>query len=117
MWPAEGARASRVISASVEGLLRSAFATDGAVPTSKQPSRVLVVASSQFLANPFARASNAILPPQLEMMATGQEGPLEAPVRAYASDHGQGIVLSFKNTLDWLQLEDDWAELSATVAE
>ncbi len=116
VWPAEGARASRVISASVEGLLRSAFATDSAAPTSKQPSRVLVVASSQFLANPFARANNAILPPQLELMAP-KEGPLEAPVRAYASDHGQGIVLSFKNTLDWLHLEDDWAELSATVAE
>jgi hypothetical protein len=116
VWPAEGARASHVISASVEGLLRSAFATDGAVPTSKQPSRVLVVASSQFLANPFARASHAILPPQLEMMVPN-EGPLAATVRTYASDHGQGIVLSFKNTLDWLHLEDDWAELSATVAE
>jgi hypothetical protein len=66
---------------------------------------VFVVASSQFLANPFARASNptgaartllsqAKPSPDAEKLAQ-----LAAP---YAQDQLTSTILVFKNTIDWM---------------
>lgn len=61
----QGEEAQRATAIAVEGKIRSAFAgrPDPAIPApaeSAGKSRLLVVASSQFLANPWARAGNLI---------------------------------------------------------
>lgn len=93
--PAEGGNpagqvAQRAIAISVEGVLTSAFGQG-----SGRDARVLVVSSSQFLANPFARAA-----------ADGAgDTPLLAQV--YAQKYLTAMILVFKNTLDWAADEDD----------
>ncbi len=120
-WPTEGDAASRAIAIAVEGTIESAFppAEGGAAVRSKSPSRVLVVSSSQFLTNPFARAGNhAPLPPQLQMTAPFPGDPeLTALAGAYAKSYLTLVLLSFKNTLDWMSGDADMTELSASLAK
>ncbi|MBL9027689.1 MAG: Gldg family protein [Myxococcales bacterium] len=117
-WKQEGPAEPRVVAATVEGELRSAFASGPEAQRSKAPSRVLVVSSSQFLANPFARAGNGPeLPPQLQMMGTHPGDPLLLAVaKPYATEHLRTILISFKSTLDWMNADAEWAELGATLA-
>jgi hypothetical protein len=68
------------------------------------PSRVFVLASSQFLANPMARAGNP--PPQPPQMAGMASPPgdddLMLLANPYATNFLTRTILSFKNTLDWM---------------
>ncbi len=70
----QGEYGQHAIAVSLEGKIKSAFAgkEDASVPTApeaKEKSRLLVVASPEFLANPWARAGNAPpMPPQMQMM-------------------------------------------------
>ena len=82
----------RVIAAGAEGRLRSAF---GPVPRRRAGgiSRVLVVASSQYLTNPFAHAANP-QGPDAEILAKLSE--------AYANAHLTSMVVSVKNVLGWM---------------
>src|SRR5262249_50809241 len=66
-------------------------------------SRVLVVSSSQFLANPLARAGNAPpMPPQMMMMGgMGGDGELQQLSQGYAQEYLTNTILAFQNTMAW----------------
>ena len=102
VWKKEGVGAQETVAASVEGTLRSAF---GAAKSAR-PARVLVVASSEFLANPFARASNR---PE-RGPSSGELPPADPIVGQIAGQYAQRLlsptIVSFKNTLDWLAPDD-----------
>jgi ABC-type uncharacterized transport system involved in gliding motility auxiliary subunit len=102
------------------GTIKSAFGGkegDGISTSaeSKGPSRILVIASSQFLANPFARAGNAPpMPPQMQMMGPmGGDEDLMAISQPYAGQFLTGTILTFKNTLDWMGSDSDLIAVSA----
>ena len=105
------------------GSLASAFAGKGdnmgiAAPAETppgSPSRVLVISSSQFLANPFARSGNPPpMPPQLQMMG-GQQGDRELMV--FAQEYQRGLfrpmIFGFKGTLDFLSNDPDLLAVNA----
>jgi ABC-type uncharacterized transport system involved in gliding motility auxiliary subunit len=102
------------------GTIKSAFAgkddeTIKTSPESKGPSRVLVIAASQFLANPFARAGNAPpMPPQMQMMGPmGGDEDLLMLAQPYAQQYLTESILAFKNTLDWMSGDSDLIAVSA----
>ncbi|MSP24489.1 MAG: hypothetical protein EXR75_04860 [Myxococcales bacterium] len=124
-WKPRGEFGQRDIAIEVSGVLKSAFADkkpegfEGEVPaSSKSPSRVLVIASGQFLANPFARAGNPPpMPPQMAMMGSfGGDPNLQAIARFYAmppAEYLSKAILSFKNLLDWVTNDTDLMAASA----
>ena len=103
-----GEMRSHLLAATVQGRLRSAFPLplgDGKLgPVAPAPSRLLVIASSTYLANPFVYADSATSPdPMVSQLA-----------QPYVSNLTSTIV-SFKNTLDWMLAAEDFVELSATI--
>ena len=110
-----GEQRQRVIALAVEGKLRSAFAGaaqgNAAAPES---SRLLVISSAQFLANPLARAGNAAPAPELAMlgMPAGDED-LQMLAQPYAQKYLTATILAFKNTLDWASADDATVSCSA----
>jgi ABC-type uncharacterized transport system involved in gliding motility auxiliary subunit len=110
------------IAADVEGTLKSAFPEGDKqgveAPTqSAKPSRVFVLASSQFLANPFARAGTGPDMGQYGMMMPGLGGDEQLLMIAspYAQQFITGSILVFKNTLDWLTGDTDLLAVSAKI--
>jgi len=107
----------------VEGTLTSAFAGGGddmgikAPAKSPAPSRVLVVSSSEFLANPFARAGNPPpMPPQLAMMGNmGGDENLQRIANGYLQPAFRPLLLSFKNALDWIGNDADLIAVNAKI--
>lgn len=95
-----GEYGSRVIAVGVEGALTSAFGAGAA-----KEARLLVVASPQFLANPFTRAA-------------GQDSESIAGMlsQAYAQRYLTPMILAFKNTLDWAIDEEDITACSAALS-
>ncbi len=96
------------------GILRSAFAgkpdaTIKAAPESAGKSRILVISSSQFLANPYARSGNAPrMPPQMAKMApVGGDEELLLISQPYAQQYLTETILAFKDTLDWMANDED----------
>jgi ABC-type uncharacterized transport system involved in gliding motility auxiliary subunit len=119
-WQEKGEHAQYPIAVAVEGPLKSAFEGAGdsgisAPAKSAAPSRVLVVSSSQFLANPFARAGNPPpMPPQMAMMgAMGGDKDLQMLAGPYANKYLRWTILAFKNTLDWMSGDSDLLAASA----
>ena len=112
-WKPEGtpAKEQQTVAASVEGTLRSAF---GAAKSAR-PTRVLVVASSEYLSNPFARASN---PPEHSAGAVAFP-PADPIVGQIAGQYMQRLlsptIVSFKNALDWLAPEDPFTACPAVL--
>ena len=113
-WHPEGQGEQFNLAVEVEGRLRTAFPVGvdaaGVVPEGKQ-ARVFVVASSQFTANPFARAGNGPDVSQLHgMLARGGDEKLLQIAGPYA-DLSPGsapilyCLLVLKNTLDWMANE------------
>jgi hypothetical protein len=109
------------IGADVEGTLKTAFPEGDkqgvdAPEQSAKPSRVFVLASSQFLANPLARAGSA---PEMggqfaQMMGDmGGDQQLLMLASPYAQQFITGSILVFKNTLDWLTGDTDLLAVSA----
>jgi hypothetical protein len=107
-WAPRGPTRQRPIAVTVTGELTSAFASkpiEGIELTkaSAPGSRVAVVAASQFLANPFARAGN----PPAEALPTDPLAPPggDATLRSLATRYAQmnltTTILAFKNLLDW----------------
>jgi hypothetical protein len=95
-----GEKRERVIAVSLEGMLRSAFGHG----RSRARSRLLVVASPQFFANPFARAGSA----GGDAAGGGEQAEeLRALATHYHQTELTGAVLALKNTLDWMTLGDD----------
>jgi hypothetical protein len=120
-WRPKGEAKQRAIAASVEGKLKSAFAdkdkVEGVEVTKESPadSRVLVIASPQFLANPFSRAGNPPpLPPQMAMFGNvGGDPMLMAISGQYARKYLTQTILAFKNLLDWMCNDRDLIAVSA----
>ncbi len=108
------------IAANVDGTLKTAF-PDGdkqgvdAPATGTKPSRVFVLASSQFLANPLARAGNGPDMGQYGMMMPnlGGDEQLLALAGPYTQQYITSSILVFKNTLDWLSGDTDLLAASA----
>src|SRR5579859_2778526 len=110
------------IAADVEGTLKSAFPEGDkqgvdAPAQSAKPARVFVMASSQFLANPFARAGNSPDMGQFGMMMPNLGGDEQLLMMAgpYAQQFITGSILVFKNTLDWLTGDTDLLAVSAKI--
>jgi hypothetical protein len=103
--------AEQPIAVAIEGRLRSAFGD----ATSAGPARVIVIASPQFLTNPFARAGNPPpLPPQMQMMdGMLADKVLRAVALAYAQKHLTPTILAFKNLLDWMAGDERLVACSA----
>ncbi len=122
-WVSKGARQQRVLAVSVEGKVKSAFGggdADGVKidPESKGGTKILVVSSAQFLANPFARAGNGTqLEGQMGMMmpAIGGDPMLQQIAGPYAQKYLTGTILAFKNTLDWATGDSDLVAASAKI--
>jgi ABC-type uncharacterized transport system involved in gliding motility auxiliary subunit len=108
------------LGANVEGTLKSAFPEGDkqgvdAPEKSVKPSRIFVLASSQFLANPLARAGNGPDMGQYGQMMPqlGGDEQLEMLAGPYAQQYITGSILVFKNTLDWLSGDTDLLAASA----
>jgi ABC-type uncharacterized transport system len=102
-WTRTGAEGPVVLAVAEEGTIHGAF---DPARESVRHARVLVVASSQFLANPLARAGNAAEPASAPGQGFGDE-PLLQVAGPYAQQEATSTILAFKNTLDWLSFEDD----------
>jgi hypothetical protein len=78
---------------------------------------LFVIASSQFLANPFARAGNSPDMGQFGMMMPNLGGDEQLLMIAgpYAQQFVTGTILVFKNTLDWLTGDTDLLAVSAKI--
>lgn len=119
-WSPKGEYGQRAMAIAVEGVLASAF-TGGdnqgveAAAKSAAPSRLLVVASPQLYANPFARAGNPPpMPPQLAMMGQmGGDRELQMVARDYFDRYFRPMIFTFKNTLDWMAGDADLIAASA----
>ncbi len=110
------------IAADVEGTLQTAFPEGDkqgveAPAQSAKPARVFVIASSQFLANPFARSGNGPDMGQFGMMMPNMGGDEQLLMIAgpYAQQFVTGSILVFKNTLDWLTGDTDLLAVSAKI--
>ncbi|MGO9833797.1 MAG: GldG family protein [Polyangiaceae bacterium] len=110
------------IAAEVEGTLKSAFPEGdkegvAAPAQSAKPARVFVLASAEFLANPFARAGNGPDMGQYGMMMPNLGGDEQLLMIAgpYAQQFITGSILVFKNTLDWLSGDLDLLAVSAKI--
>lgn len=115
-WRPKPPLEQRAIAISVEGKLKSAMGGEGA-GESKSPSRVLVVSSSGFLTNPFARAGAGMdLGGQFAMMGpVGGDEQLQMISQPYAQKHLTNTIIAFKNTLDWMSGDTDLIAASAKI--
>jgi len=117
----KGDWAQFVVAATTEGTLKTAFPAGDkqGIETpekSARPARVLVISSSQFLANPFARAGNGQEMGQMGMMMPmGGDEQLQQLAGQYAQQALTQTILSFKNTLDWLGGDSELLAVSAKI--
>jgi ABC-type uncharacterized transport system involved in gliding motility auxiliary subunit len=120
-WKPKGEWKQFGLAASAEGSLGTAFPSGDkqgvdAPAKAAKPARVLLIASSQFLANPFARAGNGPdMGGQMGMMMPGMGGDeqllqLSGP---YAQQALTNTILAFKNTLDYVTGDTDLLAVSA----
>ncbi len=80
------------------------------------PARVMVIASSQFLANPFARAGNGQEMQGMQgMPPMGGDEQLLQIAGPYAQNTLTNTILSFKNTLDWITGDTDLLAVSSKI--
>jgi ABC-type uncharacterized transport system involved in gliding motility auxiliary subunit len=108
------------IAATVEGTLTSAFPTGDkmgvdAPAKSAQPARVFVLSASQYLANPFARAGEGQDMSKYGMQQMmGGDKDLQQLAQNYLSKTVlTAMILSFKDTLDWVTGDTDLLAASA----
>jgi len=124
-WQETDPEEQKIIGVSAIGALKSAFAGKGddmgikanASTSKEHPARLLVISSSQFLANPFARAGNPPpLPPQLQMMAGQHTGDQELTMymgQPYLQANFINLITAFKSTLDWMANDADLVAVNA----
>ncbi|MCC6647753.1 MAG: GldG family protein [Polyangiaceae bacterium] len=122
-WKPKAPLDQHTLAVSVEGKVKSSFGAgeaDGVKidAESKGTTKILVVASSQFLANPFARQGNG---QQMEgqmahmMPAIGGDRMLQQLAGPYAQKYITQGIISFKNTLDWATGDGDLIATSAKI--
>ena len=117
----EGEFARYDIAATLEGKLKSVYADkapEGFTFKNKEApevSRILVIASPQYLSNPLARAGNPPpMPPQMQMMGPmGGDPDLQRFAVPYAQRYLTTTILAFKNMLDWMSGDRDLIAVSA----
>ena len=121
-WKPKPPFKQQAVAAYAKGQLKSAFAEAKdesiAVPErSEQPSRVLVVASSEFITNPFAYSGNGQeMGGQFQMMGSvGGDQLLQSVSQPYAERYLMNTIVSVKNTLDWMTGDSDLIEASAKI--
>ncbi len=119
-WRPKPPQEQRVIAAVAEGKLKSAFAgnpSDEVKPANEvapKPSRVLVISSSEFLTNPFTYAGNGPeLGGQFQMFGNVGGDPMLQQIGQFYTKHLTSMILSFKNTLDWMSGDADLIASSA----
>jgi hypothetical protein len=119
-WKPKGEYGQRAVGVVLEGKIKSAYGgQEGlgitAPAVSAANSRLLVISSSQFLANPFARSGNAPpMPPQMAMMNMGGgDEDLQMLAQPYAQKYLTATILSLKNILDWMSGDSDLIAASA----
>lgn len=93
--PAPNGQDRHALAITLEGKLKSAFGNT----RSTANARLLVVSSSQFLANPYARASNPL--PHMATMRS-PDPKLEVQATHYARTFLTATIVTFKNLLDWM---------------
>jgi ABC-type uncharacterized transport system involved in gliding motility auxiliary subunit len=119
-WTQKGKYEQFAVAASIEGKLKPAMAAGDGVERpdmSTGTSRVLVISSAEFFANPFARAGNGPDMGQFGMQFPGAGGDEELLRIAgpYAQQALTPTILAFKNTLDWLTGDTDLLAVSAKI--
>ena len=103
VWKRPSALARANLAVVVEGTLRSAF---DPAQRSKQPGRILLFASSQLLANPFARAA-AAPGTAMGMPSATSADALANIAQPYAQQQLTALVLAAKGSFDWMALGAD----------
>ncbi len=119
-WKPKQPLEQRAVAVTVEGKLKAAIGAGEEVDVpaeSKDKSRILVVASGQFLANPFARAGQGMeLGGQFAGMGpVGGDEQLQMYAGPYAQKYLTATILAFKNTLDWMSGDSDLIAASAKI--
>ena len=119
-WKPKPPYAQHVIAAVVEGKLKPALGSGDGITMPAQapnPSRIFLVASSQFVTNPFAYSGNGPdLGGQFAMMgAVGGDQQLQMIAQPYAQRYLTNTILSVKNTLDWISGDADLLAASAKI--
>lgn len=121
-WEPKPPFEQRIIAATAEGKLKSAFAGQPgegitAPELAVSASRVLVISSSEFITNPFAYAGNG--PEQQGQMAMfgamGGDKELLQFAGPYAQKYLTPTILSLKNTFDWMSGDSDLIAASAKI--
>jgi ABC-type uncharacterized transport system involved in gliding motility auxiliary subunit len=119
-WPMPTAQEQVVLAAVASGKLASAFPAGDRMGTeaparATKGVRVVVVASSQFLANPIQRAAQKpFISPGFP--PAGSDEALLVLSMSYAQNKLVNTILAFKNTLDFLGFEDDFTECLPAVS-
>jgi ABC-type uncharacterized transport system involved in gliding motility auxiliary subunit len=110
------------VAAAVEGTLKTAFPSGDKMgietpEKSAKNAQVFVLSSSQFLSNPFARAGQGQDMSQYGMQQqVGGDKQLQEFAQAYLSKQVlTAMILSFKDTLDWLTGDRDLLAASAKI--
>jgi hypothetical protein len=122
-WTPKGTWNTFGLAATVEGTLKSAFPAGDkmgvdAPEKSAKTSRIFVISSSGFLANPFARAGNGTEMSQFGMnIPMGQDEQLLQLAGPYAQQALTQTILAFKNTLDWISGDTDLLAVSAKIIQ
>lgn len=119
-WQPKAPLEQRVLAISVEGKLKASMGSGDGIDMpeeSADSSRVLVISSSQFLANPFTRSGQGMdLGGQFAMMGpVGGDEQLQMIAQPYAQKYLTGTILAFKNTLDWMSGDSDLIAASAKI--
>ncbi|HEU4580860.1 MAG TPA: Gldg family protein [Polyangiaceae bacterium] len=120
-WTPKPPYSQRIIAAAVDGKLKSAFEGDNqgiqANQVAPEPSRLMVISSSEFLTNPFAYAGNGPeLGGQFAMFGNvGGDQELLMFATPYAQSYLTNTILSLKNTLDWISGDTDLLAASAKI--
>jgi len=123
-WRPKGEFSQFNIAAEIEGKLHTAFPTGDkmgveAPAAAAGTARVLVISSSQFFANPFARAGNGPDMGQMAQMMPGAGGDemLQQLAMPYAQQILTNTILVFKNMLDWVTGDVDLLAVSAKILQ
>jgi ABC-type uncharacterized transport system involved in gliding motility auxiliary subunit len=121
-WEPKPPFSQRVIAATAEGKLKSAFAGKqgegvNAPDSAAAPSRVLVIASSEFVTNPFAYAGNGpeMTGQMAQFGAMGGDQELQMIAGPYAQKYLTATILSIKNIFDWMSGDVDLIAASAKI--
>ena len=124
-WRPKGEFSQFNIAAEIEGKLHTAFPAGDkmgvdAPAVAGGAARVLVISSSQFFANPFARAGNG---PEMQgqmaqmMPNAGGDEMLQQLAMPYAQQILTNTILVFKNMLDWVTGDVDLLAVSAKILQ